>query len=117
MPIYEYRCPKCSAPTSVWYASVQRGQRSVVACEACGHRRMRRVLSTFALSRGRASASGQTPDVESPQALAREMRSAARASDPSPEFKEVAARLEKGESAGAIETSLRKRQRQKAAPH
>jgi len=45
------------------------------------------------------------------------MRQAARGRDMGAEFNEVAARLEKGESATSVETSLRKRKRQKTGPH
>lgn len=123
MPLYEYVCPECGAQASVLHRQIERGQKAKVACEACGHKPMRRVLSTFAFRPGRSSTRPQgddraattTPDT--PQALAQTMRQAARSRNMGAEFNEVAARLEKGESATSVETSLRKRKRQKTGPH
>ncbi len=123
MPLYEYVCPKCKAQASVLHRHIERGQKAKVVCESCGHKPMRRLFSTFAFRPGGTAtksqvdkpAHGITP--ETPQALAQTMRRAARGRDMGAEFNEVAGRLEKGESAPSVETSLRKRKRQKSGPH
>jgi putative FmdB family regulatory protein len=123
MPLYEYVCPRCGAQTDVLYSRLEHAQKARVACAGCGHRRMRRIVSAVSVRRGGAASSpppehgaDSTVD-ETPQGLARTMRRSARGRDMGQEFSEVAARLEKGEGASAIEASLRKRKRQKPGPH
>jgi putative FmdB family regulatory protein len=123
MPLYEYKCPQCGAQTSVLYSRFAQAQKARVACEACGHKPMRRVLSAVAVHRGsgserqRSDNRGGAATEDSPKELAETMRRAARGRDMGAEFNEVAARLGKGESANSIEASLRKRRRQKSGPH
>ena len=45
MPIYEYRCKKCSHVTSFLEAAGRKGQHE---CEECGSRATEKILSTFA---------------------------------------------------------------------
>jgi putative FmdB family regulatory protein len=123
MPLYEYVCPKCNAQASVLHRQIERGQKAKHVCESCGHKPMRRLFSTFAFrpsgtaTKSQVDKPAQATTPETPQALAQTMRQAARCRDMGAEFNEVAGRLEKGERAPSVETSLRKRKRQKAGPH
>jgi putative FmdB family regulatory protein len=65
MPIYSYACAACGAENDLLVASV--AERDTQCCPACGSKRLRRKLTTFAV--GKASAargcalqgSGQCP--------------------------------------------------------
>jgi putative FmdB family regulatory protein len=47
MPIYEYQCAKCSAVSAV--VVLGRDSDEKPTCRRCGSRRLKRVLSTFAV--------------------------------------------------------------------
>jgi putative FmdB family regulatory protein len=49
MPIYEYRCAKCSRRFSVLTLRV--GEKARPQCPACGSRAARRLMSRFAMPR------------------------------------------------------------------
>ncbi|HLH68490.1 MAG TPA: zinc ribbon domain-containing protein [Candidatus Dormibacteraeota bacterium] len=52
MPLYEYRCESCGKRTS---ALLPRFDAPDPACPHCGAQALRRLISTFATSRGRES--------------------------------------------------------------
>jgi|HigsolmetaAR201D_1030396.scaffolds.fasta_scaffold13030_2 putative FmdB family regulatory protein len=117
MPIYEYICQSCEQHISIWFRSVAQADTQTALCTECGSADLVRLMSQVSVASGAsasasagtgagaASASGDA----SPQALAQMMRSASGGKDMGSDFREVASRLEKGESATKIEQSLRKR--------
>jgi putative FmdB family regulatory protein len=62
MPIYEFACPKCRRIFNFLAKSSQPGRLPV--CPKCGHRKMTRQLSAFAMPRGvpEPSAAGSGPE-------------------------------------------------------
>jgi putative FmdB family regulatory protein len=56
MPIYEYRCTKCGAKTSVLVRSY--GASEPPACAKCGHKETTRIFSAFAYHRSEADRMG-----------------------------------------------------------
>jgi putative FmdB family regulatory protein len=115
MPIYEYRCQDCQADASIWFSSIARAAASAPVCPTCGGERLARLVSNIAAARSGGAAGGTSG--ERPQGLAQTMRAAAGGRDMGSDFHEVAARLEKGESATAVEASLRRRVGEKMQPH
>jgi putative FmdB family regulatory protein len=59
MPLYEYRCESCGERTS---ALLPRFDAPDPACPRCGAQALRRLISTFATSRGRGSESEADDD-------------------------------------------------------
>jgi putative FmdB family regulatory protein len=117
MPIYEYRCEDCQAQSSIRFSSFAQAATASAVCTVCGSARLVRLISRCAITRtstpattpqARPSGTG-TPHGNDPQSLAQRMRMAARGRDMGDDFREVAARLEKGEQAATIEASLRRR--------
>ena len=53
MPIYEYQCEKCRRTTSVLTTRVSAKVDAV--CAHCGHQKMRRLMSRFAMPRSEES--------------------------------------------------------------
>jgi putative FmdB family regulatory protein len=123
MPTYEYHCRACQSDIEIWFRSFAAAASQTPICTVCGSKRLKRLISASAALRlgGPApqstapAAGGSTP--ESPQELARVMQRAAAGRNMGEEFKEVAARLDKGETPQIIEKSLRKRKGQKSGPH
>ena len=114
MPIYEYHCLACDQRVSVFFRSFSEAQEKEPACPECNATQLKRLISTVAIRSAQPQAAGQvsassSSAQEDPQALARIMRKASRKGDFGDDFKEVASRLEKNESATSIEKSLRKR--------
>lgn len=116
MPIYEYRCEDCQAAHSRWFGSRAQAASATARCAACGSARVTRLVSRFAVGRPGAPATSQAapstttmPRGDDPRSLARSMRAASAGRDMGSDFQEVAARLDAGEQAPAIEASLRKR--------
>jgi putative FmdB family regulatory protein len=117
MPIYEYRCEDCQAQSSIRFSSFAQAATTSAVCRVCGGEHLTRLISRCAIARtstpatireATPSATG-TPHGNDPQSLAQRMRTAARGRDMGDDFREVAARLEKGEQAATIEASLRRR--------
>ena len=110
MPIYEYRCQGCQAESSIRFSSIAQAAASTPVCPTCGGEHLTRLISNVAIARsgGASAAAGGTPG-DSPQGLAQAMHAAAADRDMGGDFREVATRLEKGESATAVEASLRRR--------
>jgi putative FmdB family regulatory protein len=126
MPTYEYRCKACQSQIEIWFPSFFAAAAQKPVCTLCGSRRLQRLISSAAAVRrsrpsaepaSQPSASTPPPSTESPQELAHTMHQAAAGRNLGEEFKEVAARLDKGESPNAIEKSLRKRAGHKSGPH
>lgn len=116
MPIYEYRCQDCESQISIWFRSFVQTETETAVCTSCGSENLRRVISRVAVVHsGRKTAEQQAAPSSSsggssgddPQSLAHAMHTAANGRDLGSSFNEVAARLEQGESASAIEASLR----------
>jgi len=57
MPIFEYRCRKCGHVTAFLEKP---GARKAHACEKCGSRATKKILSTFAAKTGRASSAASS---------------------------------------------------------
>jgi putative FmdB family regulatory protein len=122
MPIYEYQCQDCQSEVSTWFSSIAQAATNTAVCTACGSQQLTRLVSNIAVGRsgsttGGASAVAGSPSSDQPQALALAMHAAAAGRDMGSDFREVAARLEKGESAAAVEATLRKRVGEKMQPH
>lgn len=117
MPIYEYECGDCHNQISLWFSSIAQAETQTPLCSVCASTNLTRLLSRFAVRRAgpagpapAAPAAGPgSPGSNDAQALAQAMRSASAGRDMGQGFQEVATRLEKGESATAVETTLRKR--------
>jgi putative FmdB family regulatory protein len=112
MPIYEYYCQTCRKDLSIWFGSIAQAAAQPATCADCGGAQLTRLISNVAVARPKPAAIQQTAHSagsESPQALAQAMRAASAGRDVGQDFQEVAGRLEKGESATSVETSLRKR--------
>jgi len=124
--IYEYYCQACQTEMSIWFSSIAQAAVSTPACTACGSENLTRLISSVAITRsgsqtaerhaGLSAPTGGSSD-EHPQILARAMHAAAAGRDMGSDFREVAGRLEKGESAAAVEASLRKRVGEGMQPH
>ena len=123
MPTYEYHCKGCRTDFEIMFGSFSAAAKATPVCTLCGSKKLKRLLSGApAVRRGSLpaeSASPATPGPRSdtPQELAQVMKRAGHGRDMGEEFKEVAARLDKGENPHAIEKSLRKRKGQKSGPH
>lgn len=123
MPIYEYYCATCDKQISIRFSSVRQASMQPAVCAECGGSSLTRLISTIAgaPARPRATRQGAAPaagaPAESPQALAGAMQAASAGRDMGHDFREVAGRLAKGESATAVEASLRKRVGERMDPH
>jgi putative FmdB family regulatory protein len=117
MPIYEYRCEDCQAQSSIRFSSFAQAATASAVCTVCGSARLVRSISRCAIARTGTPATTReaTPSTtgmshgNDPQSLAQRMQMAARGRDMGDDFREVAARLEKGEQTATIEASLRRR--------
>lgn len=58
MPIYEYRCATCDVRFEMLVTSAERAK---ARCPRCGATRVERLLSTFAVGKASAAASGPGP--------------------------------------------------------
>ena len=117
MPIYEYLCTPCGRVVSLLIRKYDEADQGMAICPSCGKTDLQRLISAPSISRGKNSISEPRKSPNDPHLLAQNMRSSMRKSgqDYGTEFKEVAHRLEKGESANSIEKSLRNRSGEK--PH
>ena len=123
MPTYEYHCNACRSDIEIMFSSFSTAGKATPECTLCGSKKLKRLISSVpTVRRGGLpgeSASPAAPGLrsETPQELAQMMKQAGAGRDLGDEFKEVAARLDKGEQPHAIEKSLRKRKGQKSGPH
>ncbi|MEW6144396.1 MAG: zinc ribbon domain-containing protein [Thermodesulfobacteriota bacterium] len=117
MPIYEYHCTQCRKDVSIFFLTLSEAAEDSPACPECGRRELVRVISNIsAVSKPDNTDNKHMPEKspaarEDTAALASVMRDEGRKSKTGygEQFREVAARLEKGESSKSIERSLRKR--------
>ncbi len=114
MPAYTYRCRACGARFTVRMSYRDYG-RKAVACPHCGCTAVERVPSRVRMLRSEEAMLEALADParlgaleEDPRALGKAMRemSAALGEDLGPEFDEVVARLERGQSPEEIEAAL-----------
>ncbi len=114
MPAYTYRCRACGARFTV-RMSYQDYGRQAVECPRCGGAAVQRVLSRVRVLRSEEAMLESLADParlsaleDDPRALGKAMRemSAVLGEDLGPEFDEVVARLEKGQSPEEIEAVL-----------
>jgi putative FmdB family regulatory protein len=105
MPIYEYQCEKCRKMTSVLTTRVS--EKVDAVCAHCGGKKMRRLMSRFAMPRSEASRMDSLADPSKlrdldendPKSVARMMkRMGTEMGDEfsGPEFDEAVQELEKG---------------------
>ena len=116
MPTYEYHCHACQKRVSVFFRSIAEAEKTEAVCPDCGTKNLKRLISNVAVVHGKAAAPSGKPISDhsasnDPRSLARIMREASREGkhNMGDDFKEVASRLEQGESPTSIEKSLRKR--------
>lgn len=130
MPIYEYGCQECGEQVTAIFSTVSSAQEAQVVCTRCGSDMLERLVSRVSFrgfsQPGRVEASrtvsseasarhgapsDQSLHDASSETLARTMQRAAGNGRTKPDeaFREVAGRLANGESAHAIERSLRHR--------
>jgi putative FmdB family regulatory protein len=116
MPIYEYHCPRCRKEVSIFFLTVSEAAEEKPVCPECGSKKLGRVISNISAVSGAGNEKTTGPPHahtkgEDTASLARVMRESSRKSkaDYGEQFREVAGRLEKGESSKSIERSLRKR--------
>jgi putative FmdB family regulatory protein len=102
MPIYEFRCLSCKRRTSLFIRTATSNPRG--NCEWCGSDRLARLLSKFAVHGGKLDLDNPSSmdgiDESDPRAMARLMRQMGEESgEPmEPEFEDMIARMEAGES-------------------
>ena len=116
MPIYEYYCSDCNKDISILFLSFSEAIENNPICPDCGNKKLERLLSRVSIAhKKKEQDTVKTPtknsNSEDPKSLADTMNKASRNSkaDYGDDFREVAGRLEKGESPTTIEKKLRKR--------
>jgi putative FmdB family regulatory protein len=109
MPIYEYRCEKCRRMTSVLTTRVS--ERVAAICAHCGGKKMRRLMSRFAMPRSEESRMESLADPSrmgdidehDPKSVARMMKRMGKEMGDEfngPEFDEAVEELESGGDLG-----------------
>jgi len=116
MPIYEYFCSDCNKDVSILFLSFSEAIENSPACPDCGNKKLERLLSNVSIAHNNKEPDTfKTPTInsnlEDPKSLADTMNKTSSNSkaDYGDDFREVAGRLKKGESATSIEKKLRKR--------
>ena len=116
MPIYEYYCSDCNKEISILFLSFSEATENNPTCPDCESKKLERLISKVSVSHKtnepkKVKSNIKNSDLEDPRSLAGTMNKASRNSkaDYGEDFKEVAGRLEKGESPKSIEKKLRKR--------
>ena len=125
MPIYEYHCEECAKDVEVFFLSFSDASEETPKCPECGGQKLERIISSVALVKEQAPSGAPPPDkrqqpyVEDTKALSDAMKKAERGSKGGfgDDFKEVAGRLERGESSESIEKKLRGRVGEKMGAH
>jgi putative FmdB family regulatory protein len=116
MPIYEYKCAHCGQRARKFWRTFSMVDDASLQCPRCGEHQFQRLVSRVAVLR---SADAQLDDLSDPGGLAdlddADPRSLGRwlrkmsqemGEDMPPEFDEVIARLESGQSPEEIEESM-----------
>jgi putative FmdB family regulatory protein len=102
MPIYEFRCLSCKRRTSVFIRNISANPSG--KCEWCGSDKLARLMSKFAVHGGKLDFDNPSSmdgiDESDPRTMARLMRQMGEESgEPmEPEFEDMIARMEAGES-------------------
>lgn len=102
MPVYEFACNACGTLASVFVRSISSPVNA--ACERCGSKDLRRLVSKFAFTRssfgGDLDALEQLGDVDDPRAMAdwaRRMQDQL-GDDMGPEFNDMIGQMERGQA-------------------
>jgi putative FmdB family regulatory protein len=116
MPIYEYRCLKCSRRVSILYRSFAELENAQPKCTYCGHDQLERLVSRVAALKSEDArldsltdnASMGDLDENDPSSVGRWMKkmSTEAGEDLGDEFREVVDRLESGQHPEDIESSM-----------
>lgn len=125
MPIYEYHCEECDKDVELFFLSFSDASEETPKCPECGGLKLERMISSVAVvkeesySETPSPGKRQQPYVEDTKALSDAMKKAQRGSKGGygDDFKEVAGRLERGESSESIEKKLRDRVGEKMGAH
>lgn len=124
MPIYEFHCHDCQERVELFFRRFADLESKAAVCPACRGSHLARLVSNVAVVNPAQPAEARPParpagDSSDSRALARTMERASRQAgrDLGGDFKEVAGRLARGESARSVETALRKRVGEKMEPH
>ena len=126
MPIYEYHCKDCDKDVEVFFLSLSDASEKTPECPDCAGVKLERIISSVSVvkendpSAGHSTSSQkQKPYKEDTKSLSDAMKKAERGSKGGygDDFKEVAGRLEKGESSTSIEKKMRDRVGEKMGTH
>ena len=126
MPIYEYHCEECCKEVEVFFLSFSDVSKETPKCPECGGHKLERIISSVAVVKDNTPTQSesnnkpaQKPYQEDNKALVETMRKAERGikGGYGDDFKEVAGRLERGESSLSIEKKLRDRVGEKMGAH
>ena len=124
MPIYEYHCSDCKEDVEVFFLSLSEARDEKPVCPECGGGNLERIISNISVKKDKSPAKTpgsqkQNPQTEDTKTLADTMKNADSQAKKGygDDFKEVAARLDKGESSTSIEKSMRARVGEKMETH
>lgn len=124
MPIYEYHCSDCNQDVEVFFLSFKEASEEKPICPECGCEKLERVISNVSVTKEKipsntSDSQKQNSQKEDTKTLADTMKKADSQAKKGygDDFKEVAARLEKGESSTSIEKSMRARVGEKMETH
>jgi len=124
MPIYEYYCSDCNRDVDLFFLSFAEVNEVKPVCPECGGKKLERIISSVAVVKEKTSPNPpgqqkQNLKKEDTKPLADTMNKAGRQakSNYGDDFKEVAGRLDKGESSTSIEKSMRERVGEKMGTH
>ncbi len=124
MPIYEYNCSDCNQDVEVFFLSLTEASEEKPLCPECGGKKLERIISSVSVAKEKTSPAApgsqkQKTQKEDTKTLADTMNKADRKAkkEYGDDFKEVATRLEKGESSTSIEKSMRARVGEKMETH
>jgi len=113
---HEYFCSDCNKDISILFLSFSEAVKKNPACPDCGNKKLERLLSNVSIThKNKEPDTIKTPTInsnlEDPKSLADTMNKSSSNSkaDYGDDFREVAGRLKKGESATSIEKKLRRR--------
>ena len=116
MPRYDYRCKDCRTKFTVRYESYDDVDDDTPECPNCGSETLSKLIGRVGYAMGEEARMERLADPsrlsgldeDDPRAMGRLMRDMASemGEDLGPEFNEVVGRLESGESADSIESSM-----------
>ena len=106
MPVYEFACNDCNAAVSIFVRSISSPVSG--ACERCGSKDLRRLVSKFAFTRssfsGDLDALDQLGDVDDPRAMANWARKMQHqlGDDLGSDFDSMVGQMERGEAPSGV---------------